>query len=29
MDCTTVVAPGWRAEMDSFDNLVMTPMRRA
>jgi N-methylhydantoinase A len=24
MDCTTVVPPGWRAEVDAFRNLLMT-----
>jgi N-methylhydantoinase A len=24
MDCTTVVAPGWQAEVDAFGNLVLT-----
>jgi N-methylhydantoinase A/oxoprolinase/acetone carboxylase beta subunit len=23
MDCTTVVAPGWRAEVDGVGNLVL------
>jgi N-methylhydantoinase A/oxoprolinase/acetone carboxylase beta subunit len=29
MDCTTVVAPGWRAEVDGLGNLVMTGPGRA
>jgi len=29
MDCTTVVAPGWRAEVDELGNLVMTGPGRA
>ena len=28
MDCTTVVAPRWRAEVDRFGNLVMTRASR-
>jgi N-methylhydantoinase A/oxoprolinase/acetone carboxylase beta subunit len=29
MDCTTVVAPGWRAEVDALGNLVLARERRA
>ncbi len=28
MDCTTLVATGWRAEVDGFGNMVMSPARR-
>jgi N-methylhydantoinase A len=28
MDCTTVVPPGWRAQVDEFRNLLMTPTAR-